>query len=274
MDDYDDFMPPLVGIGAGIGAGTGTGTGIGAGTGTKTGSSYPLCFHNTLLESEITERECSDGIYLSSDRFRHFNRVDSDALVIISITRGERTAYANIVGVHSEDADMVFMPTWMCQYLGTDCGDTVVLSNLNDYRMGTTLRIQPHTSEYIKLDDPVAALRDGFENYTVLTAGLTIPLFVGGARLVVSLLDTGHIGPVCIRGMELNVEIEQPLDVVNEPAHKRQRVESANVIEESLPLPLLAPVDEIPFDFNCMIPMPVPVDNRFPGRGRTLGSKK
>jgi len=41
-----------------------------------------------------------------------------------------------------------------------------------------------------------------------------------------------------------------------------------------VPVPLFAPVDEIPFDFNCMIPMPVPVDNRFPGRGRTLGSKK
>lgn len=264
MDDFDDFMPPLVGVGAGVGTGTGS----------KTGFSYPLCFHNTLLESEITGRECSDGIYLSSDRFRHFNRVDSEELVIIAITKDGRTAYANIVGVHSEDADMVFMPTWMCQYLETDCGDEVVLSKLNDYRMGMSIKIQPHTSEYIKLDDPVAALRDGFENYTVLTAGLTIPLFVGGSRLVVSVLDTGHVGPVCIRGMELNVEIERPLDTVHEPPNKRQRVESANVIEESVHLEKEQEQEQEPFDFNCMIPMPTPVDNRFPGRGRTLGSKK
>jgi hypothetical protein len=236
-------------------------------------NSYPLCFHNTLLESELDQRECSDSIYLSNDRFRYFNNTDSEELVIIKITKGSRSTYANITGIHSEERNMIFMPTWMCAYLGADCGDNVSLSRLRDYRTGMNIRIQPHTSEYAKLEDPASALRNAFENYTVLQSGIDIPLQVAGSLLVVSIIDTHNVGPVCIRGVELYVEIDRPLDSppeeVNAPEPKRARyndTEANSIVPEF--------EEQKPEDFDSMFPT-VPVeDKRFPGKGNVLGAKR
>jgi len=244
-------------------------------------NSYPLCFHNTLLESEIDLRECSDGIYLSNDRFRYFNRDDSEELVIIKITRGDRSSYANIIGVHSEDRNMVFMPAWMCAYLGADCGDDVSLSRLADYRIGMNIRIQPHTSGYATLDDPSSALRDGFENYTVLQSGIDIPLHVGGSQLIVSIIDTHNEGPVCIRGVELSVEIDRPLDSPPEeeeavvPETKRARHhDTTGFIGNSIVPNLVQEQEQSTEDFDSMFPTAPVEENRIPGKGRVLGSKR
>ena len=241
-------------------------------------NSYPLCFHNTLLESEIDQRECSDGIYLSNDRFRYFNNTDSEELVIIMITKGGRSTYANIIGVHSEDRNMVFMPAWMCSYLGADCSDSVSLSRLGDYRMGMNIRIQPHTSGYATLDDPASALRDAFENYTVLQSGVDIPLQVAGSLLIVSIIDTHNTGPVCIRGVELSVEIDRPLDMPPEdevipPETKRARHHDSGTFMGNSIVSDLQEQSQ-PVNFDSMFP-PAPVeDKRFPGKGYVLGAKR
>ena len=240
-------------------------------------NSYPLCFHNTLLESEIDQRECSDGIYLSNDRFRYFNNTDSEELVIIKITKGGRSAYANIIGVHSEDRNMVFMPSWMCSYLGADCGDQVNMSRLGDYRMGMNIRIQPHTSGYATLEDPASALRDAFENYTVLQSGVDIPLQVAGALLIVSIVDTHNTGPVCIRGVELSVEIDRPLDSPPEelvvPETKRARYHDTETFMGNSIVPGFE-AQQVPEDFNNMFPAAPVEDKRFPGKGYVLGDKR
>jgi len=238
-------------------------------------NSYPLCFHNTLLESEIDLRECSDGIYLSNDRFRYFNRNDSEELVIIKITKGGRSTYANIIGVHSEDRNNVFMPSWMCSYLGVDCGDEVSMSKLDDYRIGMNIRIQPHTSDYAKLDDPASALRDAFENYTVLQSGVDIPLQVAGSLLIVSIIDTHNTGPVCIRGVELSVEIDLPLDSppeeVSVPETKRARYHDTDSFTGNS-IEFIG--QEQPENFDSMFPTSPVEDKRFPGKGYVLGAKR
>jgi hypothetical protein len=225
---------------------------------------YPLCFHSTLLESELAQAECGDGIYLSSERFQHFNNVDSDALVVIKITKGARSAYASITGFHTDDRDSVYMPSWMCQYLDGDCGDTVSMSKLADYRTGLDIQIQPHESWYATLDDPTSALRNAFENYTIIQSGTDIPLYVNGKKLIVSIIDTHNEGPVCIRGVELAVNIDRPLDMPDAQVQAQE--------QEQMQVPTLVNTIEEPIDFNSMIPLPKPVDTgHFPGRGRVLG---
>jgi len=214
-------------------------------------NAWPLCFHSTLLESEIGQRECSDGIYVSSHYFRHFNRTDSDEIVILKLTNDGVSAYATISGVHSEDNDSILMPSWLCQFLEVECGNSVLVEIFTESRMGLKIRIQAHTSEYTTLDDPVAAIRDAFEHYTTLVSGMTIPLYVNGSNLLVNIIDTFNMNPICIRGSELAVEIDRPLDMPEEP------------------IASMAPLPSVDFD---ELPM-VPVTNRFPGTGYTLGRR-
>jgi hypothetical protein len=231
----------------------------------QTLNSYPLCFHNTILESELDIQECSDGIYLSTDMFRYFNRADSDELVIIKLSKGNNTSYGHIIGTHTDDRESVYMPPWMCQLLGADCGDPIQVEQYKDCRIGLNIRIQPHESFYATLEDPTAALRDAFEHYTVIQASTEIPLLVNGRQLVVSIIDTDSMGPICIRGMELAVNIDTPLDYVEPevqaPVETNTVQEHASVdFSTMLPASLLAPLQQ--------------EDKRFPGVGRVLGSKK
>ena len=216
-------------------------------------NAYPLCFHSTIIESELEKRECGDGIYVSSHYFRHFNNTDSDEIVILKLSNNGQSVYTTISGVHSEDSHSILLPSWMFQFLSIDCGLPIQIERFTETRIGLTIRIQPHTSGYASLDDPVGALRDAFENYTVLVSGMVIPLYVNNSILIVNIIDTYNSEPICIRGSELTVEIDRPLDLPEEP----------NVSEK----------ETVAIDFDEeLIPMTT-VENRFPGKGHTLGFK-
>jgi len=254
-------------------------------------SLYPLCFHPSLLPSDERQRECGDGIYVSNACFRQFMDTDDEQLVIIEISNGTRSVCAHICGVHESD-DTVYAPFWMCELLGYGAGETTVELTHVYPSIGNRIRIQPYTSEYAKLDDPVSALRNGFENYTCLSSGLDIPLLINGDRLIVSIIDTHNTGPICIRGLELEVEIEKPLDSLIEddiesvvlPESKRARYTEtgvSNTIIDTTPFASSAFTDAKNDDFGgAMLPASMfdsiskpPTENRFPGRGRRLDGK-
>ena len=247
-------------------------------------TALPHCFHSTLLSTECEKAESSDGIYLSNDLFRTFNGTDSDEMVIIRITNAtnNRSTYAHILGTHSEDRNAVFMPPWMFQILRIDCADAVHLSQYRDCKIGLNIRIQPHESFYATLPDPVAALRDAFESYTVLQSGTQIALLVAGRQLSVSIVDTNSIGPICIRGMELEVTIDTPLDqptnsIVDQEQEQQSQEQQSQEQQQSQDYP-----DE-EIDFSCMFasmqrakerflkPQPLPL--HFPGVARTMTAK-
>jgi hypothetical protein len=178
---------------------------------------YPLLFNETLTDDIINTGECGDGIYVSDSRFRLFmggggaDAANEESLVVISIKCGDRSVNTFIKGTHTEAPECVFAPSWICNVLGCNGGETVELGRAYP-SIGSKITIKPHTSGYSLLDDPVSELRNAFENYSCLSAGLDIPLNVAGETLVVSIIDVGSEGPICIRGVELEVEIETPLD--------------------------------------------------------------
>jgi hypothetical protein len=177
---------------------------------------YPLLFNESLTDDIINTGECGDGIYVSENRFRLFmggmgGGPDEAALVVISIKCGGRSVNTFIKGTHTEAQECVFAPSWICNILDCNGGETVELDRAYP-SIGNKITIKPHTSAYALLDDPVSELRNAFENYCCLSAGVDIPLNVGGETLVVSIIDVGSEEPICIRGVELEVMIETPLD--------------------------------------------------------------
>ena len=234
---------------------------------------YPLCFNETLLESQIQQYECSDSIYVSNNRFSLFMTDGDEALIVLSIKCGTRTVFSTIRGTHTGADDIVYAPSWICQLLGADCGDTVELEQVHP-NLGSTITIKPHTSQYSLLEDPVSELRNAFENYSCLCSGVDIPLLVAGQVVVVSILETHSSAPICIRGVELEVKIETPLDkeaeeaaAVAEAAAKAEAAEaearaSSNTFDDG--------PTNICDDF--LIPI-VSSSSKFPGRGYRLDGK-
>jgi len=236
---------------------------------------YPLCFNENLFDTEINGHETSDGIYLAQGRFRAFMGQDDESVVVLELTCGDRTVYAHISGVHSDDDSILYAPNWMCQLLRCEGGEEIELRQCNP-SMGTKITIQPHSSEYAGLTDPVSALRDAFEHYTCLVSGIDIPLTVAGSRLIVSIVDTGRVGPVCIRGIDLEVEIQAPLDTPVAGTEDSSMVPvnceaTSNTLVNNAPVDFNQILPSSFMDFTQMLPNSAPVDKRFPGVGRRLG---
>ena len=188
---------------------------------------YPLLFNEALTDDVINSGECGDGIYVSESRFRLFmgGGAEEETLIVIAVKCGERSVNTFIKGTHTEAPECVFAPSWICNILGCNGGETVELGRAYP-GISSKITIKPHTSGYSLLEDPVSELRNAFENYSCLSAGLDIPLNVAGETLVVSIIDVGAVGPICIRGVELEVEIQTPLD------KEREELEAAALAEE------------------------------------------
>jgi hypothetical protein len=232
---------------------------------------YSLCFNTNLFDTEISGGETSDGIYLAMGRFRAFMGMDDDSVVVLELTCGDRTVYAHIKGVHSDDDAIIYAPNWMCQVLRCTGGEEIELRQCNP-SMGTKITIQPHTSEYAGLEDPVSALRDAFEHYTCLVSGIDIPLTVAGSRLIVSIVDTGREGPVCIRGIDLEVEITSPLDSASEEIAADAAINTNTHVNNHVAVDFDQMLPAAAIDFSQMISPPAAAaDKRFPGVGRRLG---
>jgi hypothetical protein len=235
---------------------------------------YPLCYHETLPEADIATHECSDGLYVSTGRFRELMNADNDEMVVYRITSGDREVFAHVSGTHNSEPNIIYAPAWICSAL--DCvGEEPVMMERAYPTLGRKIKIKPHSTEYTKADDPVAALQHAFEAYSSIMPGVDLPLMVNGQQIVVSILETNG-GAICIRGVELEVEIEG-------------EEESAPVADPDLEAAIAAsikPTNEvIESSFTSMLPPPAPVqapaaafvtddDPRFPGRGYRLGGAK
>lgn len=219
---------------------------------------WPLFFNEELLDSESDVAETGNGIYVSKTIFTEFMNEDTDDFIALELTFDNRIAVCHIIGTHNaDDDDAIYAPGWMCNSIGCSGGEPVLMKRVHP-SIGTKITIKPENTSYTEADDPVEALRNGFESYSCLTPGIDIPLLVNGKVINVTILDTGSMGPICIRGVELEVEIEADAP-------------STNVIEAPVLMPTLLSNQE-PIDFSSMLPPVSVVDNRFPGTGRVLGS--
>jgi Ubiquitin fusion degradation protein UFD1 len=220
---------------------------------------YSLLYHETLPEAEIEGRECSNGIYVSSTRFSGLNYGTNDnEMVILKLTHKARSVLAHITSIHTGESSVMYAPSWMCMHLGLDEGDNDIVVERVHPALGSKITIQPYTSEYTKEVDPVGALRNAFEHYSCLDAGQSIPLIVGQNRVYVDIVGTNSDGPICIRGLEIEVEIARPLhEPEPEPEVAVAAVPTAVATHEPM-------VEEV---------KTAVADTRFPGTGYRLGSK-
>jgi hypothetical protein len=154
--------------------------------------------------------------------------------------------------MHHGEEGISYIPTWMFYHLGCDIDDSMIEIERAHPSIGTTITIKPHTSGYAEGHDPVTALQHAFESYSCLTPDSTVPLFVESERIYVTIIETTGQEPICIRGVELGVVIDTPLD-----AEEEEQKRPNTPITEQLPL------------FEPEAPV---VDARFPGSGYRLGS--
>lgn len=191
-----------------------------------------LLFLDTLTDDDIQRHNCSDRIWLPRADFeRHMGRQEAGAVLVLKLINGvEQTVVGTPFGYHQDSRNQIYVPQWMLEVLEYDA-DTIRIEPCFP-SLCSRISIVPFTSEHLVADDPQIYFRDGFEAYTCIQRGSVLPLFCDGQIIQVSVDDVipNSDEPLCIRDVELELDLQRPLDRPPTPVE-------ANVIEEPEPEP-------------------------------------
>jgi hypothetical protein len=176
----------------------------------------PLMYLETLDDADIARHSCSDRIWMHQTQFQNWISNDAGVVTLIELSnRVEQSVIGCVYGVHHGDPEILYVPQWMYDMIDFD-PDDIELERVTP-SMCTGIVLQPHTSDHIHAVDPQEFLRDGFEQYSVLTPGQTLDLWVGedgGKRritcTVLRLLPVNET--LAIRNCEMTLELMVPLD--------------------------------------------------------------
>lgn len=240
----------------------------------------PLMYLDTLDDAAIARHNCSDRIWIHRSEFEHWISPEAGTVTLVQLqNRLAQTAVGCVYSVHNGDEKTLYVPQWMYDALDFDTEEVELTRTTPS--MCTGIVLQPHTSDHIHaaaVVDPQEFLRDGFEQYSALSPGQTLDLWVGADMggdgghpmtcTVLRLLPTNET--LAIRNCEMTLELMVPLDTpIPEPP--------------TAPLEAAAPINELKEIKEDIVeaptlPMEDPAIRRQraadAARARLLGNKK
>jgi len=115
-------------------------------------------------------------------------------------------------------ANYVFLPRWMMVALGLKPRDVVDVRLIHDVPPGSTVKLRPHSSEFVKIGNHQAVLETELKHYSALTKGATIPFDYNGIRYYFDVVDLrsaprGEKVPMAkVQDCDLAAEFVRPKD--------------------------------------------------------------
>ena len=186
-------------------------------------------------------------VFLPVDTLKRLNSYKAETPYLFKFTnpRLGASTYGGVIEFTS-DRGCCNMPKVMMEQLGIIDGDTVELVYQSIYQ-GNYIKIQPHSTSFIELDDPKLILEERLKNYVVLKKGESITIRHLKTEYMLSIVDC------------MPADIIRIIDVAN------------------LELDFMEPKDYKAKEVNkeVKIPNPVPskvVNSTFSGKSFTIGS--
>jgi hypothetical protein len=207
----------------------------------------PLMYLETLDDAEIARHSCSDRIWMHQTQFQTWISPEGGIVTLVKLSnRPEQSVVGCVYSIHHGEPETLYVPQWMYDSLDFDTDDIEIERVAPS--MCTGIVLQPHTSDHIRTGDPQEFLRDGFEQYSVLTPGQTLDLWVGDGGekhcmtcTVLRLLPVNET--LAIRNCEMTLELMIPLDTpipappasVPNPITAGESVEAAAIAVDTEP---------------------------------------
>ena len=167
----------------------------------------PFCYHPSL---ELTpELEASNGFYIHS---KYFGTVVGEGsagdLLLYELKTPLGTLVGTPIGPHSDGETILYIPDWMWNQLHTEDGFCMLERCYPS--MASLIALEPHTSDLLKCKDPRSALSNALERYSCIQKGKSYPLQLEDLPtlwITIPVTVPKTTEPLCIRGVELNIDM-------------------------------------------------------------------
>jgi len=202
------------------------------------------CHSVSLLAAETqrdpTRLEYSDKIILPPSCLEKLAHLEVQYPLMFEVTNPRYVARRLHCGVLEFIAQegMVYLPFWMMENMHLNEGDIVHLKSAT-IQKGKFVKLQPQTTDFIKISNPKAVLESSLRNFSALTKGETFRILYNKKKYDIGVVEVRPEGApfapgapeaVCIIEADVEVDFEAPADYV-EP--QRPSPQSASPLSTS-----------------------------------------
>ena len=239
----------------------GFGGGGGGGFGRRTFADSFRCHSVSLLAAEqqrdVNQLEFSDKIILPPSCLEKLAQLEIDYPMMFEIANPRNVASRMHCGVLEFIAQegMVYLPYWMMENMRLNEGDIVHLKSAS-LQKGRFVKLQPQTTDFIKISNPKAVLEQSLRNFSALTKGETFRIQYNKKKYDIGVVEVKPEGggfapgaPEAVSIIEADVEVDfkAPADYV-EPARTSPLATSPLSTSPLQKSPVLQPMGEPKLD--------------------------
>ena len=180
-----------------------------------------LCFSYTCsaLSDDLQERlKYSNKILLPSSVLYDINQLEKTEFPLFFKIKNKETMFGKVCGLHEFTAPpgVCHIPYYLLAELGMKEGEDIVIELATPVK-GTSVKLRPHTTDFINLDNPKTILEKVMSlDYPVITEGHTIAINYKDLDRVfyIDVLETKPTSVIQIINTDINLEFDKPLDYV------------------------------------------------------------
>ncbi|KAL1528417.1 hypothetical protein AB1Y20_009766 [Prymnesium parvum] len=194
-----------------------------------TGTFY--CHSVSLLAAEQQRDpavlEYSDKIILPPsclEKLAHLEITYPMIFEIVNPNYVQRRLHCGVLEFIAQEG-MVYLPYWMMENMHLNEGDIVHMRSAS-IQKGRFVKLQPQTTDFIKISNPKAVLEQSLRNFAALTKGETFRILYNKKKYDIGVVEvrgeSGSFAPdaaqaVCIIEADVEVDFEAPADYVEPP---------------------------------------------------------
>ena len=120
-----------------------------------------------------------------------------------------------------EGIDKIYLPNRIMSNLLLEEGGSVYIKYIKDIKKGEKIKIRPHTSDFLDLEDHKQLLESKLiNNYNILTKGETIEIEISGETYFIDIVETYPDIAINICNTDIEVDFDTPLDFKEKPILK------------------------------------------------------
>merc|ERR1712032_763755 len=168
--------------------------------------------------------EYSDKIILPPSCLEKLARLEIQYPMMFEITNPRYMQHRLHCGVLEFIAQegMVYLPYWMMENMRLNEGDIIHLRSAS-IRKGAYVKLQPQTTDFIKISNPKAVLEQSLRNFSALTKGETFRILYNKRKYDIGVVEVraqgGPFPPgapqaICIIETDIELDFEAPADYV------------------------------------------------------------
>ncbi|KAG0223286.1 ubiquitin fusion degradation protein [Actinomortierella wolfii] len=130
--------------------------------------------------------------------------------MLFELSRGSQSTHAGVLEFIAEEG-RVYLPHWMMKTIGLDEGDLVTVKSTS-LRLGSFVKIQPQSVDFLDISDPKAVLENALRNFSTLTKGDKIEILYNDKVYAIEVLEIKpDLAGVSIVETDLEVDFAPPV---------------------------------------------------------------